>query len=74
MPDLLESSRYPFKIISTRPNQKHQNQKPGARASGGGFGSGENNAEVEAAAIDFVKQYYCQEGWDVESVERDRWF
>lgn len=69
---LLKAAGSTYEIAFPRPNQKLQKQKPGARASGGGFGSGENNAEVEAAAIDFVKRFYCQEGWEVESVERDR--
>jgi len=69
---LLKAARSTYRIISTRPNQKHENRKSGACSPGGGFGNGENNAEVESAAIEFVKQYYYQEGWDVDSVERDR--
>ena len=69
---LLKAAGSTYEIISARLNQKHKKQKPAARSFGGGFGSGEDNAEVEAAAIDFAKQYYYQEGWDVESVERDK--
>lgn len=41
-------------------------------ASGGGFGSSENNERVERAAIDLVTNRYVRRGWAVESVEEKR--
>jgi hypothetical protein len=40
--------------------------------SGAGFGNSVENELVEKSAIDFVRNWYELEGWDVESVERDR--
>jgi|GEM_PF-903435 len=39
---------------------------------GGGFGSPETNRKVEQAAISFVKTYYEQNQWSVESVESEK--
>ena len=36
---------------------------------GAGFGTPENNKDVEAAAVEFVKSHYIEKGWAVESVE-----
>ena len=44
----------------------------GTSALGAGFGTQEDNAKVEAAAVRLVITLYKQDGWVVESVERDR--
>jgi hypothetical protein len=40
------------------------------KLSGGGFGSYEQNLEVERGAVDAVRGYYTKRGWRVRSVER----
>jgi hypothetical protein len=39
---------------------------------GGGFGTFEENQEVDRAAIRFVKSYYAKNGWTVADRQRDR--
>jgi hypothetical protein len=39
---------------------------------GGGFGNPETNRKVEQAAVSFVKNYYEQNHWSVESVESEK--
>jgi hypothetical protein len=41
-------------------------------AEGGGFGSPENNKQIEQAAVKAVTTWYRKRGWLVRSVERDK--
>lgn len=47
-------------------------QDAAGTGAGGGFGNAEENAKIEAAAIDDVRRAYRADGWQVESVERQR--
>jgi len=47
----------------------HEGGKPPRK--GGGFGTSEQNKEVEDAAIDFVTWRYRRNGWKVKSVEAE---
>jgi Domain of unknown function (DUF3883) len=42
------------------------------RRLGSGFGSAEQNKQVELAAIKDAKKYYKSDGWNVESVEAEK--
>jgi hypothetical protein len=39
---------------------------------GGGFGNNDQNREVESAAIEFVRNAFAEQGWDVTSVEVEK--
>jgi len=48
-----------------------QVQEDAATPSGGGFGSAEENAEVERRAIEYVRRRYQRKGWHVTSRETE---
>lgn len=55
-----------------RPESLEAKVEAAFRASGGGFGTPEENSRVEKAAIAFVRRQLKKEGWAVDSVEQEK--
>lgn len=56
----------PLSEIATAEDTSNEEDKVQA---GAGFGTPENNKDIEEAAVEFVKSHYVEKGWTVESVE-----
>ncbi|GEM_PF-4608794 len=61
-------------VSSSKSNGENDSIKASQQTppSGAGFGIPEENKKVEKAAVDFVKQKYINDGWEVNSVENEK--
>jgi hypothetical protein len=68
-----DSAEMLTKMLAARAKQPvHEESESPSRSSGGGFGQADQNAQVEKAAVQFVREWHEKRGWAVESVEDQR--